>query len=315
MHRVGRYVNLALVCLCIAALLPACGSKVDLKLKLEPGMTRVITVTNDLKISAGPTPNQTQQSTQELRYEVESVGADGIATVKVTTNLPNMDMMSGAMGGMAPGANPLADIGEIALSVQLGPDGKVHSVSGMDPVVEKAIAAMKEAVKEQLKDLPPEAMAAMGGGSLDGMIDKIAGGVKGQMGDEAMKSQLQNLTDFYPEGPVGKGDSWTRETTMSSPFPMKASTVYTVSAQGSGVTNIEYTSTFSPSANGGMDLGVMKMKMEISGQQTGTMQVDNATGWITAANGTIAIDGKMKMGPMDMPLKVEGTVYIASSSG
>ncbi len=310
MHRVSRYLNLALVCLCIAALLPACGSKVDLKLKLEPGITRVITVTNDLKISAGPTPNQTQQTTQELRYEIESVDADGIATVKVTTNLQNIDMMSGAFGGMVPDANPLADIGEITLSMQLGSDGKVHSVSGMVPVVEKLIAAMKEAIKEQLKDLPPEAMAAMGGASPDAMIDKIAGSVKKMAGDEAMQSQLQALTDFYPEGPVGKGDSWTRETTLTSPFPMKASTVYTVSAQGGGVTNIEYKATFSPS-EGGMDLGVMKM--EISGQQTGTMQVDNATGWITAANGTMAIDGKMKMGPMDMPLKVEGTIYIASS--
>ena len=295
------------VCLALAASLSACGKKAGLRLNLKPGDTVTFEVRSDLKQTMGPMGEQKQQQVTKVVYNVESVDAQGVATVKATTDLSGAAAnMGAAMGGAGGMGDVLSDLKSVELTMELAPDGTVKSLTGMAPIVDKMVAATKKVMEDQLANLPAEAKAMMG----DNMFAGVEKGLRNVMGDEAVRQQMQGMTDFYPPEPVDVGDTWVKEQTLTAPFPVKASTTYTVTARGAGVMNIDYTSKLSPNPDGGMDMGMVKVKMDLSGEQKGTVQVDEATGWIKSSSGTLNVNGELDAGVMKSPVKIEGTVYI-----
>ena len=302
---------LLLICLLLTALFSACSKPVDLKLRLQPGDKRVIEITNDLTTTVtamGNTQTQPQKGVQRYTYEVQEVDATGVAKVKVTTDMGGMmEQFGGGMGGdMGPMGDSFGQIGEITLSMKLAPDGTVQSVEGMDVVADKVVTVLKDTMQKQMGSLPPEALANMG--DMNSMFD----GVKKMMGDEAMKKQMQGMTGFYPDQPVSLGSTWTRTIPVGGPMPMNVDMTYTVAARGGGVMNVKFEGDIKTAPGGGMDLGFMKMDFQMSGTQSGTMQVDEATGWVTASSIQQSMEGSMKVMDMSMPMKTEGKIYIKS---
>jgi len=268
-------------------------------------------ITTDLTSTVTAMGNtQTQPTNSMLRYayEVEGVDASGLATVKVTTDMGSMlQQFGGGMGGdMGPMGNMFGDVGEIALTMKIAPEGTVQSVEGMDEVADKMVKSMKDAMGQQMANLAPQAKSMMG--NMDGMFD----GMKKMMGNDAMKKQVQPLTGFYPDQPVRVGDTWTKTLPVGGPMPMTMDVTYTVTARGGGVMNLDFDGVIKSTPGGGMDLGFMKMEFDLSGTQSGTMQVDEATGWTTASTADLSMEGSMKMMGMSTPMKVEGKVYTKS---
>jgi hypothetical protein len=75
------------------------------------------------------------------------------------------------------------------------------------------------------------------------------------------------------------------------------------------LTNFEYKSDVSTDPSGDIDMGVMKYRIALSGSQSGTIQVDEASGWLTESSIDCNIEGTWEMGEGPEPFKVEGNVY------
>ncbi|MBN2311899.1 MAG: hypothetical protein JXR94_23165 [Candidatus Hydrogenedentes bacterium] len=318
MSKRGR-VHLVIACVAGVALLAGCSGKTDLRLHLKPGDKRVVEVTNNLTTTApgkGGQESQTDTSVHKYTYDVQSVDESGTATVQVKMNLDTIfGAGMGALGEMAGALATLgSELGEIAPTIELLPDGSIVSVSGMAEIATKVAEVMREEMKKQIAELMkqfgPEAAAMMGaGGEMDRVIDKSVSAIKKELGNEAMKDDLGVLTGYFPPEPVGKGSTWTKTSKTSNPIAMTLTNTYTVTQRGGGVMNIACQGQIASDPGAGVDLGMIKMSFDVSGTVTGTMQVDEATGWVTASSMDILADGNMKMGPMDMPIKVEGNIY------
>ncbi len=296
--------------LLLAACSPEAGPQFDLALRLKPETSRLLRLTKDVKSTRGPEGTiEAQQSVQEFTYEVETVEPDGLAAVKISMDLSELGTLMGKGG---PGGNPLADIGMITLSARLAPDGTVSNVTGLDAVRKRAVNNYKKVVQEEMeevaKGLPPGVNVPF---SPAEVADKAAAGITRILSDGLM-SRVQSLTDFYPGHPVRVGESWTRESVLWAPFPTNVTTTYRVSARNETVTDLTFKSSLSSAPGGGLDYGVASITADISGKETGTLQVDNATGWVVLRSARVRIDRRMTAGSETFSLDDEGTSHVQS---
>jgi hypothetical protein len=94
------------------------------------------------------------------------------------------------------------------------------------------------------------------------------------------------------------------------PVPMQAQTEYTLMERGGGLANMDFKTTYTPLAGHGLDLGLMKMEFQLGGSETGTLQVSEETGWISAVSSTIDLTGVVDMGVMKASIAIQGTSYV-----
>ena len=125
---------------------------------------------------------------QYQNYEVVNVASNGdvefkvtYSRVKMSSDNPQapMEFDSDNMGdGEVPmQAKGLASLVGQSFNVVMSNKGEVHEISGMDQILENML--------KQYEDGPPEVMAQM------------EASLKGQFGDNAVKSQMQQMTGFY----------------------------------------------------------------------------------------------------------------------
>jgi hypothetical protein len=60
----------------------------------------------------------------------------------------------------------------------------------------------------------------------------------GTFDEKKMASSYSSSYDIFPEGPVSKGDSWKRKTSIESVFPMDIESVYTLKDVQNGIATI-----------------------------------------------------------------------------
>ena len=302
----GKRLSILLSCVFLTVLFSACNKSVDLKLRLQPGDKRVVELRSDVDVTMSlmgmeiPLP---KGATERYALEVLSVDDSGAATAKVTTNIESLlGIWAAQFDTMGDGGSPLGKVGDFDLTVTIAPDGTVRSVDGMEPVVESLVKDMKEEMQKQMVQLmanmSPQAQAEMAKrGGLDGMLDEVAKGIREQLNDDKAQKKLQEVFDFYPSEPVRVGSTWSKDKTVDG---IKESTTYTVAARGGGVMNINVKTSVSGSYEG---MDAASGDTSLSGEESGTLQIDEATGWV--------LTGKMDSSVSGF-LKGKGTDYIES---
>jgi hypothetical protein len=157
-------------------------------------------------------------------------------------------------------ARPFAALLGLGFRMTLTPAGKVTAVEGLEEMFAEMVRRL------ELPEGPAKAA-----------VQKV---LAEQFGGEAMKQNLQNLFALYPEGPVAAGESWQRRVVVSKGFPIVIDGSYTLRERAGGVARIDIKAQVSPNdAAGPVDLGTGKMSYDLRGEQRGTAQVDEATGW------------------------------------
>jgi hypothetical protein len=162
---------------------------------------------------------------QTLKVTVAAVGADGTATLRQEIVAVTLDMSSPAGKVAYDSAKPPASnadpsvvamsktmgamVGE-AISVTMAANGAVRRIDGTQKIIDKLMA-----------DLPRDPMA---GG--------LAQNIKAMLGENALRSSLEQSFSRLPDGPVKPGDTWTAEQSIgadavgkivgSSTFTLKA---------------------------------------------------------------------------------------------
>ncbi len=261
----------------LVSILAACGrsdagtAPTLFQLKLKQGETYRTVMTMDQTVEQtllGETEKTTSVTQMTLSYTVSQVDADGTIHMESTYEQVALAQGSAADAVKYDSANPSANqnaeqiapiydkiIGQ-TISVQFAPNGEVKSVEGFDAIIESMMGTMPEGpMREQFRQ---------------SMTDIFEQSVTGNSGNLA----------YFPGQAIKVGDSWPQKTSTSTTmFNIELDTTYTLKERKDGIATIETTSvgTFLPGENG--EIMGMQMNFNMQGGQTGTLAVDEATGW------------------------------------
>lgn len=287
--------------LIIAALLASCGGgdkKLDLRLHLEAGKAYGVKMIADQTITqtlGGQTQTMFQTVGVAYTYDVQSVESDGTMRVKVTYDWVRV-AQDGPMGSFSyDSANPPATIPEAALVytalvgqgffMHLRPNGEIVDVQGVDEMLAHMLDTM---------GAPPGSER-----------DELEASLRSQFGSEALKESFEKATLFYPDKPVAVGESWSRNIALETGMPMVLATTWTLKARKDGVAVVEIRSDVqrNPEAKP-VEMAGMTIAYELSGEQSGTMELDEKTGWLL--NGTMKqnLAGQISAMGMTWPITV-----------
>ena len=194
-------------------------------------------------------------------------------------------------------ANPASKIiGAVKGSVfdmELTKKGEVKSIKGMDLLMQKMVNSAAE-------NLPPEAKAQM------------SEGIKAMMNDDMLKGLTEQSFKIFPDKKVKPGDSWVSKMETKSFLDMIIETTYTLTKVENGIATLDIKSTITSDGKEKMVQGT-KVETTLTGTQTGTMELETATGMTLSSNIIQKIDSKMKANGIEMPMKVNGTTTIKTT--
>ena len=281
--------------------------KVELRLRLKKGDSYTMLLTADQKMKMkmqGQEMGIDQAFHFTSTYDVEEVAADGTAAVRVTYDAVMVRQKAGMLdieyNSEAPSAEvpPMAQafaalVGQ-SFNMDITRTGTVKEVRGADALLERMLGAM---------NLPEGPMR-------QSMENSLAE----QFSSEGLKEAIEKLMGFYPEEPVGVGDSWSTEDVLTKGFPIVLKQSYTVKDRKDGMCVIGFESTMMPNRDAEpLKMGMMSITYALSGEEKGTMEVDESSGWIRTSKATFEMSGEMKSkGPgvppegMAIPMSVEG---------
>ncbi len=296
-----RHISILVCALVILALLASCGGgakKLDLRLRLEAGQSYGAKMVADQTITqtlGGQTQTMTQTIGMAYTYDVQSVDADGTMQIKVTYDWI-LYKQDGPMGTVSyDSANPPATVPEAALgyaalvgrgfSMRLKPNGEIAEVQGVDEMLDQMLDAL---------GVPPGSAR-----------DELAASMQSQFGDEAMKESFEKAALFYPDKPVGIGDSWSKVISVETGIPMVLDTTWTLKARKGGVATVETRSAIqrNPKAQP-VEMAGTTFTYEMSGEQSGTMQLDEKTGWLLGGTLKQNMAGQISAMGMTWPITI-----------
>ena len=180
-------------------------------------------------------------------------------------------------------------------SFELNKDGSVSSVSGIEAMLDSMAANMGLADEAQASAFK----AQMGG----------------QYNEDAIKSQMKRTLVIYPDKELNKGDTWSADESITTPFTMNIQTTYELADYDDKTATINVSSDIF-SEGGSMTMGGATMTPDLSGVQSGTIVVDRKTGLVLSANVEQLVSGVMNMTSpqeMEIPMEISGTSTIEGS--
>lgn len=211
----GLLATLLLV-LATSAILPGAlqAQEVELRWKFSAGDEFVYEMVQENATSVPGQGDIQQTQTMIYRQSVTDVDADGVATIDfvyerimLDAELPDGTMSYDSDSGEPPADPSIAAMGSLVgqtFQLRVAPDGTVLSVSGAEGYLDELTA-----------DLPPEVAQMMGD----------------TFGEDGLVEMMQQAFQAFPEEPMGEGDTWDSEISVSLPFGTISSTYnYTLEA-------------------------------------------------------------------------------------
>ncbi|MFO7898326.1 MAG: DUF6263 family protein [Planctomycetota bacterium] len=291
------------------------GKKVFLRLRLKRGQVYRVKTTMDQDITQ-KLPAQLGGQKQEIEqamgmtysFKVKDVDADGVMSCEVTYEAMQYKMKAPMMtveyDSEDPPENvPMAARGFAAMvgqsfQAKFTPLGKTTELTGLDKIFDRVIEKM---------ELPE--------GPMRKNIEKQ---LKTQFGDEAMKHTMARLTGLlFPEKAVGVGDSWKETVSVARPVALTMEQTMTLKKREEGVATVEVDTKVSPCPDAEpMKMGTVTMSYELKGTQTGTVTIDESTGWTTGGKlkqdlkGTMLMTGIPNAGELKIPMLMKSSVTL-----
>ncbi len=323
-----RIVGLTAVVLTAVILGSGCNpDKNKLLFKPQQGAKRTVDTEEAINMSikmAGVSMGFGSSMNFTLDMTTQNVDEQGVATFDVAFKSLSMDvtgldaMMGGAMGGpgapkipgMPTGDDPFgiksmktalkAAAGQ-SFTVKVNKLGEVTEINGADAIAEKASEGFK-----------PPAMGAAGT-SKQVFVKMI--------GDDAMKKTMQSVFTSRPDKKLNAGDTWQDKITSGDAMAtITQDATYTLKERAGGTVNVDIAAQmeFAPGADLMKQAAAMPgFKMEMSGQGTGTLQFDEASGWLVDRTSTANVPGNMtmkipQMGDMSIPIEASYKMSVKS---
>ena len=282
---------------------------VDLRFRLKEGDTRNVRMITEQTISQeiqGQQIDMEQSFAFVFTFAVLEAGAEDTMWVEFTYNSVRFTQ-DGPMGMIEydsedpPDDIPLparafaALVGQ-SMRLRMTDQGRVKEVSGIDEMIDHMIESM---------GLPAGEMS-----------ERMESNLREQFGEEAVKEMTESAMAVYPDGPVSVGDSWHRKVVLTKGFPLIVETTYTLTGRRDGIASIEIASELeSNSEAASIEMGPVSLTYELRGEQSGMLNIDEATGWILKSRIEQQSSGRMHIsgGPegmeeMSWPIEIESVV-------
>lgn len=264
--------------LTIPLLLVCCGwaaaqDKFDLRMHWTKGDTHQMSVTLDQTIAQtlGDAHQETSQTMGvTYTFKVEDVDAQGNATVsvhydavrfhaKTPSGVVDYDPGKPATGPVPVMVSALSSLVGQSYSITVSPQGTVTQVAGVQKMLENVLSHL-----------------TITDGVLRFAAEKT---IRQQLSEANLKQSLRDVFMPFPDHPVAVGESWSRTTPVTMGFPMNVETSYTLQARDNGIATISVKGKVATAPNAAMDLGSVKMDYELKGEQTGSLEVIESSGW------------------------------------
>jgi hypothetical protein len=242
---------------------------------------------------------QTQQIKQTIgmayTYKVTKVESDGSALVDAVYEwiLYSQD---GPMGkseydsSKPPATIPDAAVGYAALlgqgfSMKLTPLGEVADIQGVDALLSHILDVL---------NVPA--------GSARDAIQKT---LEAQFGEEALAESFEKATAIYPDKPLSVGDSWSKKLALATGMPMIIDNTWTLKSRKDGVAFVDVKSKIAPNPDAKpLEISGMTVSYELSGDQSGSLELDEATGWPLKSTMKQNLSGQISAAGMTWPLTI-----------
>jgi len=143
----------------------------------------------------------------------------------------------------------------VPIDVQLTQQGKVTSVKGVDKLVEKINTVDNPQLKQMFNQ---------------------------QFSEKMIQKMIEQFSIYFPDKPVAVNDAWDVTTSVNANgFDIINKMTLTLKQVANNVADIDLTGTLT-TPEGGVDTKIQGMdaKITMTGNQTGTVQLDMKTGWL-----------------------------------
>jgi len=285
---------------------PSQNQVVNIKLNLQQGETY------GLKTTMTQTIYQTIEGESQVITQTYRIGYSvNVATVEPNGNIvARAQFSSVAMKMNAPGLGEIAfdsastttstspetqAIGAVfgamvgkGFSMTITPTGAVQNVTGLEELVNSILDSLGLSAEELASSKQT---------------------LEQQFSAEAQQDAWSNSLAYLPSGPVSVGQSWKKQASLSQGFPILLDTSYTLKDLKGGFATIDVSSTIQSATDASMDLQGLGISYQLSGTQTGTIQVRLDTGWIANASMQQSISGTIgaKIGDQELnwPMRIE----------
>jgi hypothetical protein len=239
-----------------------------------------------------------------MTYRVESIAADGASTIRLTYAAMQFQQ-DGPTGKFAydstqpaaatyPGAQVFTSLIGQSLTIVMDPLGKVRQVQGVNALMEKMLQQLGEKVPANVRE-------------------SIIAGFKEKFGDEAIKETFANMV-FYPEQPVGVGDSWVQRVNLTRGYPMIVEGSCALRERKDGFAVLEMQARIQPNEQAQpLKVGNVSLQYRLSGSTSGSFRIAEATGMVASGRVLQKLAGRMELlqpdGALQMaiPMRIEST--------
>ena len=317
------------------------GESIDLKLRLKPEQKHSMRIIEENKISqkaTGQSLDINQMKTTELAFDVETVDANNIASIKVT--YLKLKEKGASQGGQMEydSSNPeitddnlLAPIYSAMIGqgfiMKVSPEGKILELTGIDEMYSKMAEKLADSEDENLrKTLGDKAQRAIDEtnkryGSrakrIDALTEKIR---KYPMFTEVQFMELlNNVVVPFAGKSISIGDSWQAGVMRLPIVPDEIQGTYTLKEKNQTFLTIDI--------NSKIDIDNVTVPMmsspqsqttiSLKGSYEGSLQIDQISGWLIRKKATLKIAGEIKMAVnqqmpqgMTIPISTESVITV-----
>ncbi|MEI8278983.1 MAG: DUF6263 family protein [Bacteroidota bacterium] len=170
-------------------------------------------------------------------------------------------------------------------NVVVSEKGEVISVEGLDKVINGMVDTTKPNQKQQ------KALLSQ------------------QMSDSSVKASMQQSFNVYPDKPVKPGDIWTKTYTVPmANIIMKVESEYKLTSIDKGIAHIDVNSKMTSLSS--TNPAMKELKIEMTGTQKGTTDMEISSGLITSNKLIMDIKGKLNVTGTEVPMNLNGTITL-----
>lgn len=311
----------------LATLLPlaSCTPKLDASFKPPANQPRSYRVDAEQTVTSSLLGAEMVQKTRpqfDLSLLPTATDDAGAVTLRMTydkVGLEQSNTVAGVSldigklaGGDLPGEVADAVQGE-SLTARIGPKGEVLEVSGADEIARK----VREAVSGQLQQGDRASDPRMQG--LGKMLEQDDS-LSGSFSEDQAKALLAGMFDFYPPAPLKAGETWTETGTLPGPGSPLADKKFTVVSIDGDRATVKFDHVIKPNPDAPpMSMGPLRGRVSLSGQASGTAELDRDTGWLQRLEEQGEVSGQMKMeggammpGTLTIPVKRQWRATVAA---
>ena len=287
----------------VSLLVASCKNSYDLSFKPKAGTKyEVLMTTNSITTQEMEGHKIEVKSLTEMamNYDIENGGSAGNPDKIIRVTFKSMKASQSADGqelvidtNKPDTSNPSSNIMRAMMGAQFvvrfNSKGEVLDVKGKDELIKKVTDATTI--------------------TSDAMRSQIIAGISNFMSDEILKNMMEQSFKIFPDVKVKTGDSWKKSLIITKPLPMNIENKFTLDKVEGNVANLAIASVVTP-GKGGMEMMGTTIETELSGTQSGKMEIDMETGLTNVADINQTISGNMKAMGQTIPMSVNSVITV-----